>query len=445
MQLPSNITDILDALERSGHEAYIVGGCVRDSLMGLPPHDYDVTTSALPEEIKSVFSHLRTVDKGIKHGTVTVISEGVPVEVTTYRIDGEYHDSRRPDSVCFTRSLQEDIARRDFTMNGIAYSPTRGLRDEFGGAEDIRARIIRCIGDPDRRFSEDALRILRALRFASVLGFSVEEHTADSLRRSAPLLDRISAERVFSELTRLLCGGNVRQVLTEFPEVFTRIIPELSRCVGYEQGSRWHSLTLYEHMAAACAAAPPAEEMRLAMLLHDIAKPDVHTTDSSGEAHYYGHAGKSAETADAILRRLRCDNALREKVCRIIKYHDMTPENTPKSIRRQLSKHGEEMFRCIMAAHIADDSAKTSEALERVPLWEEIIRRSRETAAQQPCLAVKDLAVNGRDLAELTPPSPLTGETLKYLLSRVVDEALPNEREILLEEAAKYIAKSRKL
>ena len=442
MNIPNSITAILSRLERSGYEAYIVGGCVRDSLMGRQPHDFDITTSALPEEITAVFSDMQVIPTGLKHGTVTVLADGEPVEITTFRVDGEYADGRHPDEVRFTRSLAEDVARRDFTMNGIAYSPTRGLADHCGGAEDIRRGLIRCIGEPDRRFGEDALRILRALRFSAVLGFEIEEQTARSLRRNRALLKHVSGERILAELLKLLCGRNVGAVLRGYPEVFAEVIPELAPCIGYEQNSRFHSLTLYEHLAAAVENTPPEEGIRLAMLLHDIGKPLTRSEDDSGESHYYAHAEKSAELARTALDRFHCSNALKARVEEIIRYHGLVPENNDKFIRRRLSKHGADTFRDIMLAHIADDSAKVEFAKERIPVWREIMRRAEEIAVEQPCLSVKELAINGKDLSRIMTPSPLMGEVLAYLLGGVLDGSIPNEHGALMREAEMYIGRS---
>lgn len=439
MEIPQGIAEILTKLEAAGFEAYIVGGCVRDSLMGKQPHDFDITTSALPEETMSLFEGYKVIPTGLKHGTVTVLCEGEPVEITTYRVDGDYADGRHPDEVRFTRSLSEDVARRDFTMNGIAYSPTRGLFDEFGGAEDIRRGLIRCIGDPDKRFCEDALRILRALRFSAVLGFTIEENTAASIRRNKGLLARVSGERILTELQKLLCGRNAGEVLRAYPEVFAEVIPELAPCVGYEQHSRFHSLTLYEHLAEAVENCPNEAGIRLAMLLHDIGKPLTQTEDEGGEWHFFAHAEKSAELADIALSRFHASNAFRERVREIIRYHGMVPENTDKFIRRRLSKHGLALFRDIMFAHIADDSAKAEFAKARIPLWREIIRRAEEIDEQKPCLSIKQLAISGKELSTLIPPSPKTGETLKYLLLGVLDGRFRNEREELLVQARRFL------
>lgn len=450
MEVPSNIAMILDKLENAGYEAWIVGGCVRDSLMGITPHDFDVTTSALPEETERVFAGMRVIETGLKHGTITVLSDGEPVEITTYRIDGEYHDSRRPDSVTFTRSLREDIARRDFTMNGIAYSPKRGLFDEFGGAGDIHGGIIRCIGEPERRFTEDALRILRGLRFSASRGFWIEDGTAAAMLDCRELLNNISAERIFSELSKLLTGRrsgeNILRVMTCFREIFAVMIPELRGIFDLAQHSKWHYLDVYQHTvlsvqnaAQLTAGRENALPLTLAMLFHDIGKQRCFTQDENGEGHFYGHAAYSAEMADAILRRLKCSNALRERVCSIVKYHDTPLKDNDRAVRRFLAKHGEQLACDIALAHIADDLAKKEEARARVTEWYAVISRIHRLASEC-CFTMKDLAVDGNALREIVPPSPLMGEVMKRLLEMVVDGDIPNEREILLQEAAKYVA-----
>lgn len=450
MEVPSNIAMILDKLENAGYEAWIVGGCVRDSLMGITPHDFDVTTSALPEETERVFAGMRVIETGLKHGTITVLSDGEPVEITTYRIDGEYHDSRRPDSVTFTRSLREDIARRDFTMNGIAYSPKRGLFDEFGGAGDIHGGIIRCIGEPERRFTEDALRILRGLRFSASLGFWIEDGTAAAMLDCRELLNNISAERIFSELSKLLTGRrsgeNILRVMTCFREIFAVMIPELRGIFDLAQHSKWHYLDVYQHTALSVqnaaqltAGRENALPLTLAMLFHDIGKQRCFTQDENGEGHFFGHAAYSAEMADAILRRLKCSNALRERVCSIVKYHNAPLKDNDRAVRRFLAKHGEQLACDIAMAHIADDLAKKEEARARVTEWYAVISRIHRLASEC-CFTMKDLAVDGNALREIVPPSPLMGEVMKRLLEMVVDGDIPNEREILLQEAAKYVA-----
>lgn len=454
MVLPENISRALDMLESAGHEAWVVGGCVRDSLMGIIPHDYDITTSALPAETEQVFAGYRLIETGLKHGTVTVLADGSPIEITTYRVDGEYRDSRRPERVTFTRNIRDDVSRRDFTMNGIAYNPKQGYFDEFGGAEDIKAGVIRCIGKPEKRFREDALRILRGLRFSASLGFEIEENTARAMHDTRELLNKISAERVFSELCGLLTGRNshrnIFRVLTEFRDIAAVIIPEFRECTGFVQHSRFHCFDVYEHcvMSAQKAAEISAGSecrlpLTLAMLLHDIGKPQRFTLGEDGEGHFYGHAAVSADIAEDILRRLKCSNALRERVCTIVRYHDVHLSDTDKSVRRLLRKYGLETVRDICLAHICDDSAKTPECAGRCGEWCAVLSRA-EALAPSCCLTLKDLAVDGKALSGLMEPSPEMGKTLKFLLDEVINGNFPNEREFLLKEAAKYIANRQK-
>lgn len=454
MVLPENISRALDMLESAGHEAWVVGGCVRDSLMGIIPHDYDITTSALPAETEQVFAGYRLIETGLKHGTVTVLADGSPIEITTYRVDGEYRDSRRPERVTFTRNIRDDVSRRDFTMNGIAYNPKQGYFDEFGGAEDIKAGVIRCIGKPEKRFREDALRILRGLRFSASLGFEIEENTARAMHDTRELLNKISAERVLSELCGLLTGRNshrnIFRVLTEFRDIAAVIIPEFRECTGFVQHSRFHCFDVYEHcvMSAQKAAEISAGSecrlpLTLAMLLHDIGKPQRFTLGEDGEGHFYGHAAVSADIAEDILRRLKCSNALRERVCTIVRYHDVPLSDTDKSVRRLLRKYGLETVRDICLAHICDDSAKTPECAGRCGEWCAVLSRA-EALAPSCCLTLKDLAVDGKALSGLMEPSPEMGKALKFLLDEVINGNFPNEREFLLKEAAKYIAKRQK-
>ncbi len=435
MEIPEYVTTVLQKLEEAGYEAYIVGGCVRDGIMGITPHDFDVTTSAVPKETEHVLKDYRIIETGIKHGTVTVLSDGKPVEVTTFRIDGEYLDGRHPKSVSFSKSLSADLSRRDFTINGMAYNPAHGLVDLFGGAEDIKRGIIRCIGDPKKRFGEDALRILRALRFASVLGFETEDGTTAAIRALYPTLDGISEERIFAELKRLLCGKNAEKVLIDFPEVITRIVPELAGEVNYDQCSRYHDSTLYVHTARAVGAAENDITLRLAMLFHDCAKPFCRSTGENGEGHYYGHAPQSAVIADAALRRLKCDNVTRERVTNTIKYHDMPIEQSARFLRRQLSKHGIDGLRDIISAHIADDCAKTAACRERIPQYKAALQKALEINEQHPCLTLKDLAVSGKDISTIMPPSPKMGEVLRKLLDEVIEGKTLNEKTALLKRA----------
>ena len=439
MELPFQICEILERIGNAGYRAFVVGGCVRDHLMGMTPHDFDITTSATPRETENIFADCRVIETGIKHGTVTLLYKGLSTEITTFRVDGAYTDGRHPDSVSFSRNIEDDLSSRDFTMNGIAYNPKIGYVDPFGGKEDIDRGIIRCIGDPDKRFGEDALRVLRALRFSATLGFPIAEETAEAIRAHKRDLRKVSVERIFAELKRLLCGKDVRRTLTEYPEVFAVIIPPLGEMIGYGQGSKYHDSTLYEHTVRAVEAAPDRIDMRLAMLLHDIGKPACRSEDENGECHYYGHAELSARMSDGILRVLKCDNVLRERVCKIVHYHDIPVETSRKYIRRQLAKHGAELFADIMEAHIADDSAKHDFCRDRIPKVREALAIAAEIAEEKPCFSVKMLDISGNDLKELLPPSPLMGEVLSKLFGEVVDEKLPNEKSALLKRASEIV------
>ena len=305
MEIPENVQAVLKTLESAGHEAWCVGGCVRDALLGRSPGDWDVTTSAQPEETLGVFGP-QGLPTGLRHGTVTVKTPEGPVEVTTYRVDGAYRDHRRPESVAFTRSLDEDLARRDFTANAMARNLRGELRDPFGGREDLRRGILRCVGDPDRRFQEDALRILRGLRFAAALGLEIEPGTASAIRRNREGLADIAAERIQTEFFKLLPGKRAAEVLRGYPEVFGVFWPELLPMVGFDQRNRHHCYDVWEHTLRALAASPEDLVLRCAMLLHDVGKPDSFTLDEQGVGHFYGHPAVSRELADRMLRRLKC-------------------------------------------------------------------------------------------------------------------------------------------
>ncbi len=442
MEMPFQIRELLERLENAGFKAYLVGGCVRDSIMGITPHDFDIATSALPNETERVFADCRIIETGIKHGTVTVLYKGIGIEITTFRVDGKYLDGRHPESVEFSANIEDDLSRRDFTINGIAYSLKSGIVDPFGGQNDISAQIIRCIGDPDCRFNEDALRILRALRFSARLGFAIDESTKESMFRHKSDLRKISKERIFSELQMIICGKYIKRVMLEYPEIFSVILPPLAQQVGYNQNSKYHNSTLYEHTARAVEAAPPEPVMRLVMLFHDMGKPPCRINGENGEGHYYGHADESARIADQLLRVLKCDNYRRTMICSIVKYHDIPINMSRKHIRRMISKMGYETFQYVMLAHMADDSAKADFVLPRVDEEREIIRIAEEIVNSQPCLTVKDLAIGGKDLCSMIEPSPLMGKVLNELLSEVLDEQLPNKKDALIKRAQELISEA---
>lgn len=433
LSVPPKAQQALDLLHAAGHEAWLVGGCVRDLLLGRTPGDVDLTTSALPEETLRVFAGFRTIETGLRHGTVTVLLDGTPIEITTYRVDGSYTDARHPDGVTFTRSLREDAARRDFTVNAMAYDRDAGLRDWFGGQADLAARTIRCVGDPARRFREDALRILRALRFASVLGFTIDPATAAAARACAPLLAQVSAERVWAELGELLCGPGAGAVLRAYPDVLGAVLPELLPMVGYDQRNEHHSWDLLTHTAVMLDHVPPRPVLRWTALLHDAAKPACFRLGPDGQGHYYGHAQAGAALADAALRRLRSDRATRERVVALVRHHDGPLPEDPRLLRRRLARLGPEGLLDLIQIQRGDALALDPAYCTRVERLDRIDRMVRDLLSQTPCLTVRDLAVRGGDLLALGYRGPAIGRAQKTLLDRVLDGSVPNEREALLQ------------
>ena len=431
--LPAGVARALSMMENAGYEAFIVGGCVRDALMGIPPKDYDITTSALPEETKAVFREYRVIETGIQHGTVTVMMEGMPLEITTYRTEGTYSDNRHPDSVSFTTSLREDVARRDFTMNAIAYSPTRGLIDHFGGEADIRAGIIRCVGDPDTRFREDALRMMRGIRFASVLGFRMEDDTAAAIRGNKERIPSVSAERIRVELTKLLCGVNVKNVLMDWWDVLGVVIPEILPMHNFDQKTPYHIYDVWEHTAVAVSETPPVTHLRLSAFLHDIGKPSSFFTDEKGIGHFYGHPAVSAEMAEEILARLKYDNVTRCRVITLVKEHDRIIEPTETAVKRALSRLTPEVFFNLLAIKRADNLAQSPNYRDRLETYEAIEAMAQDILEKNECISVAALAVNGNDLIALgMKPGKEIGEMLSHLLEQVIRGKLENEQEELL-------------
>lgn len=429
--LPAQVLLVLERLERCGFEAYIVGGCVRDMLMGSAPADYDVATSALPEQTAECMADFGINTANMKHGTVVAAVDGMNIEITTYRVDGSYGDMRHPDSVSFTRSIREDLARRDFTVNAVAFHPVRRLIDPFGGQRDIDARLIRCVGEPETRFSEDALRIMRALRFRSALNFEIEENTAAAVRSCKELLREISAERLAAELSKLICGKNPFDALVAYPEVIGVFIPEVLPCVGFEQHSRYHVFDVWGHIAKAVAAAENDEVIRLCALLHDIGKPRCYTEDADGTGHFKGHASVSAEMSEIILRRLRYPDAVVKSVRSIIYRHSLEQMNE-KSIRRRLCEMGETDFFRLLALRRADNSAKTEFCLSRLDDIEAIRLKAEEIIREGQCFSLRQLAVNGNDIKALGFREKEIGAALSLLLQRVLDGELENDRNALL-------------
>ena len=433
-EIPSGAEHILQALTGAGYEAYLVGGCVRDLLRGVAPHDWDICTSARPEETERCFAGQRIIETGLKHGTVTVLEDGEPYEITTYRTEGPYSDSRRPDYVKFVSSLEADLARRDFTMNAIAMGLDGRLRDPFGGAADIQTGLIRCVGEPAHRFQEDGLRVMRALRFAAVLGYGIEERTAQAIHENRRMLERVAAERIRVELCKLLVGQNAGDILRQYPDVFCQFWPELGPLVTLEQNNPWHCWGGWEHTIHAVEAAPPDLMLRLTMLLHDIGKPNCKSTDENGIDHFYGHPAVSAKLADQMLRELKFDNKTRERVITLVEYHDIQIPCRERSIRKWLGRLGPETFFQLLEVKRADGMGQAHEKVkDRLAELDGIRAGVEELAAQGQCFSLKDLAVNGRDvIAAGVAPGPEVGRVLDGLLEQVISGEVPNEQKALL-------------
>ena len=436
MKLPEYALRCISLLEDAGFATYAVGGCVRDALLVLQPHDFDLCTAATPEEMQAVFADFRLVLAGLKHGTVGVVTEGQVVEITTFRTEGDYTDSRHPGWVRFVRSIEQDLARRDFTVNAMAYSPTRGYADPFGGQQDLENRVLRAVGDPTTRFTEDALRILRGVRFSVKYALSPEKPTLDAMFSLAASMEHLAAERIFEELCKLLPLINADQCVL-FAPILCQVIPELTPLLGFDQKSPYHIYDIYTHTAKVVENIPPIPALRWAALLHDIGKPAAFSVDAKGIGHFPGHAQISAQMADSVLRRLKAPTALREQVVRLIDRHMVPLTADRKILRRRLNQYGPEdtglqlqlqRADCIATGTRTDDSE-----------WAPVAQLLERLLAEDACLQLKDLAVNGKDLEALGfAPGKAMGQCLQHLLCQVVDEVLPNEKNALLAEAQRY-------
>ena len=439
--IPVKAQAIMDTLTAAGYEAYVVGGCVRDSILGREPQDWDITTSAKPEQVKALFP--RTIDTGLQHGTVTVMQDREGFEVTTYRIDGKYEDSRYPCEVIFTPDLEEDLKRRDFTINAMAYSEKAGLVDLFGGMEDMRRGIVRCVGDPLERFGEDALRILRAVRFSAQLGYDIDGDTKEGIRKLAPSLQKISAERIQAELVKLITSDHPDDLRTAWKLGVTKVFfPEFDVAMETEQNHPHHRYTVGEHTLQSLKYVKPEKKLRLAMLLHDIGKPCTLERDEDGVTHFHGHPAVGEKIAEDFLRRLKFDNDTIHEVCKLVLYHDYGNGVEPdmRSVRRAVNRIGEDAFPALFEIKRADVLAQSDymrqEKLELIHRWQELYRRVRE---QNQCISLKDLAVNGSDLIHAGwKPGKELGMVLQKLLDLVLEEPRCNTAEILLAEAEKY-------
>ncbi len=440
--VPGKARHILRTLQAAGFEAYVVGGCVRDSLMGREPEDWDVTTSARPEQVKALFPY--TVDTGIKHGTVTVMLGKDGFEVTTYRIDGKYEDNRHPKEVIYTPSLREDLRRRDFTVNAMAYNDERGLVDYYRGMEDMEIGVVRCVGVPEERFEEDALRIMRAVRFSAQLGFHIDSFTMKAIQKLSSSLLTISAERIQSELTKILTSPHPDYLRGAYKLGVTKIIlPELDRAMETEQYHLHHIYTVGEHILHSLKWVDADKVLRLTMLFHDIGKPETLSKDEDGITHFHGHAKVSAEIADQIMHRLKYDNDTIGKVCRLVEYHDYGNNLEPDAaaVRRAINKIGEDAFPLLFQVKRADIYAQSDylreQKRERLEKWNQLYNEIKQ---KQQCVTLKDLAVSGADLiAAGMKPGKALGDMLQRLLMLVLEDPSLNTKEKLLAEAEKLM------
>ncbi|MBQ2775447.1 MAG: HD domain-containing protein [Clostridia bacterium] len=446
IKLPTNVQKAISLLEAAGFEAYAVGGCVRDSLLGKTPDDWDITTSATPEQMKSVFSGFHCIETGIQHGTLTVVIDSSALEITTFRLDGEYEDNRHPKTVEFTCDLTADLARRDFTVNAMAYSPSSGISDPFGGKEDLKNNVVCCVGDADRRFNEDALRILRGLRFASVLDFTIDPETADSIHKNKDLLKNISVERISKELLRLICGAGAHRVLSDFSDVLFTVLPQLQPMYKNSHDNPHHCYDIYEHTLFSLESISPDPVLRFAMLLHDSGKPASKTFDEKGRAHFYGHQKVSAEIAADILAQLKLPNKFRDEVLFLIDNHDRW-ELYEKSerMKKYLARFGLERtikLLQVMRADVLSQSPEYHFRLESIAAAEQL---AKELAALEPCLTLKSLAVNGRTLINHgIPEGKDLGAVLSALLEEVIDEKIPNDSNALIVRAKEIFEQTKK-
>lgn len=439
IRLPATVKAIIDTLQAKGFEAYAVGGCVRDSILGRKPDDWDITTSARPEQVKKIFQ--RTVDTGLAHGTVTVLLGSGVHEVTTYRIDGEYEDSRHPRDVTFTASLEEDLKRRDFTINAMAYNETAGLVDLYGGMEDLQKRRIRCVGNPLDRFGEDALRIMRSVRFSAQLHFTIEEKTWEAAKVLAPTLSRISAERICAELLKLLLSDHPEELKTAWEAGITRVVlPEFDELMKTPQNNPHHCWNVGEHTLNSLCRVEADKVLRLTMLLHDMGKPACRTIDPEGIDHFKGHGEVSARMAEEILRRLRMDHDTIQKVSKLTRYHDWRVEPAERNVRRAVNRMGRELFPLLLKVQTADTLAQSrwyrEEKLDRIRKVQQVYRKILE---ENQCVSLKELAITGKDLIGLgMKPGPAIGEVLSGALEQVLEEPEKNTKEYLLDFCRKY-------
>ena len=432
LYIPEKAKVIFELLEKNGYECFLVGGCVRDMLMNKNPHDIDITTSATPQEVKEVFSQFHTLDIGIKHGTVTVMNEGEPIEITTYRKESTYTDGRHPDAVSFSRNIEDDLSRRDFTSNAIAYSEKNGVIDPFAGRADIENKILRCVGNPTERFKEDSLRILRALRFASVLGFTIDEETEKAMINCRELISIVSPERIFTEISKLICGKNAGKIISRYSDILSVTLPEIKNMKGFEQHNFHHIYDVLNHTAKVVDSIDPAVDLRFAALFHDCGKPDCFSIDENGVGHFYSHASISGRKAEEALTRLRCDNATKDKVVKLVKIHDTPIEPDSKTVKKKLQKYGEEIFFDLIKLQRADNMGLSPEFLYRQETYDKLEEIARQVIEENQCFSLKNLAVGGRDMIALELKGKDIGTALDELLKAVIEEKCANDKESLM-------------
>lgn len=440
MQIDNGAAEIIETLEQAGYSAYCVGGCVRDGLMGRTPNDWDIATSALPAQMQPLFE--KTVATGVEHGTITVLLHGSAYEVTAYRIDGEYCDHRHPEEVTFVENISGDLARRDFTVNAMAYHPKKGLLDLFGGQQDIQNHVLRCVGEPERRFTEDALRMLRAVRFAAQLGFSIHADTMRAIDSCGTLIGHVSAERIRDELVKLLLSNDSAGGLhlLEQSGLMAHILPELHACVGVEQHIKYHRFDVFEHTCEVVRNTPPDLSLRMAALLHDIGKPAAKTTDADGIDHFRGHADISAQLTEQILARLKFDNHTKDCVARLVKHHDREILPDKRAVKRAALKVGEDIFLPLLALKRADCLGQNlTHTAYRLNIYNEIERMYWQSKREHEAFGLRDLAVNGNDMKELGLTGSAIGDMLQTLLQHVIDHPAENKRAQLLSHARQCI------
>ncbi len=442
IDIEKNAQLAIETLQKNGFEAYAVGGCVRDSIIGETPYDWDICTNALPEDTLRVFANFKVIKTGLKHGTVTVVIKSTHLEITTFRVEGEYLDKRRPEKVIFVPNIEDDLARRDFTMNAIAYNQN-SLVDCFGGLQDVSNKIIRCVGNPNKRFNEDALRIMRAIRFSSQLGFEIDENTKKSIFKNKNLLSEISVERIFVELKKLLLGENVYEVLHEYREIIAVIIPEFIPSFDFNQRTPHHCYDVYEHIIKSVSIVKKDEDLRLVMFLHDIEKPHCMVIDENGRGHFHGHQLPSADTARKVLNRLKAPTTQKNLIVELIYEHDNRFTPCKKSVLRFLNKHNVDFLYKQIEVRRADTLSQSEyHREEKIALINNTLEIANQVVSEQSCFSIKDLKINGDDLQNLgIAQGKIIGEILSELLFKVMNGEIENTNNILMTEAKTIISK----